>query len=154
MSVLIRLAQLFLVRERFRRVQPQAVAFLSALGVLVGLMVFALVALALLTATMLILSFHGLQALGLDPLAAGGLVAVAVVFLGFALLVAIGRARRAVWHSLDSLISETSALPGEREVHGALTRTAAGVASGVAGVWRAFRQGLKTGKSNSHKKAA
>lgn len=150
MSVLLRLAQLFLVRERFRRVQPQAIAFLGALGVLAGLMVFALVALALLTAAVLILSFHGLQAAGLDPLVAGGVVAVAIVCLGFVLLAAIGRARQAVWHSLDSLISETSALPGEREVHGALTRTAGGVAS----VWQAFRQGLKTGKSDSRKKAA
>lgn len=149
MSVLVRLAQLVLVRQRFHHVQPQAVAFLSALGVLVALMVFTLVALALGLSVVLLLAFHALQALGLTPQGAGGIVAALVILVGLMLLVAIGRARRAVQAALDRLIRETAALPGEREVQGVVTRTAGGALS----VWRAFRDGLKRGKSGRRKTA-
>ncbi|MCA1934901.1 MAG: hypothetical protein LDL37_05575 [Asticcacaulis sp.] len=150
MSVLLRVAELFFVRQRFRQVRSQALAFLSALGVLVGLMVFALVALALGLSVLLLLAFHGLQALGLTPQGAGGIVAALVIAVGLVLLVAIGRARRAVQGTLEHLISETSAMPGEREVQGVVTRTAGGAVS----VWRAFRDGLRSGKSSRRKTAA
>jgi hypothetical protein len=149
MSLLVRLAQLVLVRQRFHHVQPQAIAFLSALGVLVALMVFTLVALALGLSVVLLLAFYALQALTLTPEVAGAIVAAMVILLGLMLLVAIGRARRAVQAALERLIRDTAALPGEREVEGVVTRTSASALS----VWRAFRNGLKGEKSN-HRKTA
>lgn len=145
MSIAGSLIELLLTRHHLKSSRTHIVKVLGALAGLVGLMMFAASALALLLFAILWLGYRLMVVSGLSDLSAVLFVSVGVILIAVVVAWALNHLRRTLMQAFNDLLRTATTVPGQQVVSSALSSTAK-----VAG---AFRQGLMTSDRHARKRA-
>lgn len=145
MSIAGSLIELLLTRHHLKSSRVHIPKVLGALAGLVGLMMFAASALALLLFAGLWIGYRVMVFSGLSDLSAVLFVSVGVILIAVVVVWALNHLRRTLMQAFNDLLRTATTVPGQQALSGALSSTAK-----VAG---AFRQGLMQTDRRAHNRA-
>lgn len=145
MSIAGSLIELVLTRHHLKSSRVHILEALGALAGLVGVMMFAASALALLLFAGLWLGYRVMVVSGLSDLSAVLFVCVGIILIAVVVVWALNHLRRTLMQAFNDLLRSATTVPGQQALSGAL--------SGTAKVAGAFRQGLMRSDKRASKRA-